>query len=162
MTDSEKFFNGYILCVVQTKIGKTRRNLFEKNITKFGGSVVDDYKDDSITHFIVDEELDYEKLKRITKLEVINKPILKSTWLSECIKKKTLESIFPYQLTKNIPHDYDSDKDEKDKQTEDFKIIKRKNEESNSKIKKDVEKPSTSTNVSEENSLCLLLIIFFF
>lgn len=147
MSDDKAFFKGYVICVVQTKIGKTRKNLFEKNIVKFGGSTTNDYKENSITHFVVDEEIDYEKLKRITKLEVINKPILKCMWLSECIKKKSSEPIFSYQIAK-VNENFDaSDNDEKEEVVKDLSLGKFKKVDSSSTKEKNVDKPSTPEKV---------------
>lgn len=78
--------------IVQAGIGKSRANLFEKQIKNLGITFSSVFDKERVTHVVVDEKMDVERLVRILKLDSLTEltkvKVVKSLWLSACIKNK--------------------------------------------------------------------------
>jgi hypothetical protein len=101
MAEKSNFFSGLHFHIQQAGIGKARCQIFKKQIQNHGGIYEESFNVDTATHIIVDENMNWERLSRLMKFDAPPKGvnILKSVWLSKCIKEKQLiEDLEPYQL----------------------------------------------------------------
>lgn len=89
--------------IVQAGIGKSRTDLFKKQIKNLGVTFFDTFDKEKVTHVVVDEKMDVERLVRILKLDSLaelNKvKVVKSLWLSACIKNKEYMNTKEFELT---------------------------------------------------------------
>ena len=98
-----EFLSGLTFCVVTAGIGKARSDIFKKQINKFKGCVTESFND-SVTHMIVDDKMEFERLTRILKTEPAAAiKILKSQWLSSCIREKKLTDCEDYLIKRKAP-----------------------------------------------------------
>ena len=95
---SERFkkLNIYI---VPVGIGKARCHIFQKGVEKLGGKV-NEKLTELVSHVIVDEKIDYERLLKILKRDKLpdEQVIVKSQWLSQCLKQKDVVTFSSYQV----------------------------------------------------------------
>ena len=98
----QDFLCGVSMYILQAGIGKTRADLFQKQLKHYGGTVLTTYDPGNTTHVLVDEKMDTQRMCRIMKL---NKPpcredvcIVKSLWLSSCLKMKKLVDTNTFEL----------------------------------------------------------------
>ncbi|KAM6185878.1 DNA polymerase lambda [Rhynchocyon petersi] len=77
--------------VVPTGIGRTRAELFEKQIIQHGGQICPAHAT-GVTHIVVDEGMDCERALRLLKLSQLppGAQLVKSAWLSLCLQEKKL------------------------------------------------------------------------
>lgn len=98
-------FRSITAFVVPAGIGKIRTELFNKQLRNLGAVCCNSFAGDKVTHVIVDETMDLDRLSRILKLSSFNElasiKIVKSLWLSACIKKKEHIDTSDYEL---LPH----------------------------------------------------------
>lgn len=98
-------FRSITAFVVPAGIGKIRTELFNKQLRNLGAVCCNSFDGDKVTHVIVDETMDLDRLSRILKLSSLNElasiKIVKSLWLSACIKKKEHIDTSDYEL---LPH----------------------------------------------------------
>lgn len=91
--------------IVEAGIGKTRSDLFKKQLKNLGAKTCDSFDHEKVTHVIVDEKMNHERLSRILKLDAtsINDKIkiVKSVWLSSCIRNKTYVDTKNFELIIN-------------------------------------------------------------
>ena len=100
---------GLLIHVLQAGIGKARTELFENKIVQLGGTVVHHADTsgelDKPTHMIVDDSMTADRLLRILKVtdtSVLGKvTIVRSAWISECIKNETLVPTGTYKIDFN-------------------------------------------------------------
>ncbi|ESO96863.1 hypothetical protein LOTGIDRAFT_72491, partial [Lottia gigantea] len=85
--------------IVKAGIEKARMKIFETQINKYGGSVKTELND-YVTHIIVDDKMDVDKLCRLIKADTPPQDnlVVKSNWLSLCFRNKKLEDTAPYLL----------------------------------------------------------------
>ncbi len=111
----EDSFSDAILYVMPTGIGKARCEVFRKQVTTLGGTVKDSYIPGDTDFVVVDEKMELDRFCRILKLDQPPSPqeckIVKSLWLSACLKQKQLLPTEPYELDveaylgKTVKHD---------------------------------------------------------
>ncbi|XP_059025113.1 DNA polymerase lambda isoform X1 [Mustela lutreola] len=77
--------------VVPSGIGRARAELFEKQITQYGGQICA-AQAPGVTHIVVDEGMDCERVLRLLRLPQLPQgaQLVKSTWLSLCLQEKRL------------------------------------------------------------------------
>ncbi|XP_064631460.1 DNA polymerase lambda-like [Lineus longissimus] len=99
-------FCGLNIFILEAGIGKTRRDLFGKQIKKNGGDFIAKYSNSvSLSHIVVDEKMDYDRMCNILKVDVVPEAIVvvKSTWISSCLKVKKLMSVEGHELRRTLP-----------------------------------------------------------
>lgn len=97
MKMSELFFSDLKFYILPIGIGKLRKQIFENQIKRYGGQIVD--KIIQATHVIVEDSLDYCKLEKISKdTDISNLEIIKTVWLSKCIEEKRLIDLESFEL----------------------------------------------------------------
>ncbi|XP_023236000.1 DNA polymerase lambda-like [Centruroides sculpturatus] len=94
---SELFFSDLKFYILPTGIGKVRKEIFENQIKKHGGHVVN--KVFEATHLIIEDSLDRCKLEKfVNEKDVRNLEIIKSLWLSKCFEQRQLIDSDSYKL----------------------------------------------------------------
>ena len=87
--------------VVQAGIGKSRSELFQKQIQNLGGECCNNFDIKNVTHVVVDEKMDLERLCRILKISLEDMSamkIVKSLWLSASISHKSFIDTNEYEI----------------------------------------------------------------
>lgn len=88
--------------IVPTGIGKTRCDLFKRQLINNGGEACTEYIPGHVTHVVIDEKIDVERLCRIMEWESPPNPanckIVRSLWLSHCLRDKHLIDPSSYEL----------------------------------------------------------------
>lgn len=99
LTEQEHFLSSVCAFILKASIEKMRLQIFENQLKKFGGSVAQALSP-AVTHLIVDDKMDAERMCRILKLPTPPEEveIVKSVWLSTCFKEKKLTDTGPYKL----------------------------------------------------------------
>ncbi|XP_075072378.1 DNA polymerase lambda [Mixophyes fleayi] len=95
----ETFFNGVHAHVLQAGIGQARSGIFQKQIIQNGGQVSPQFSPE-VTHIIIDEGMDCDRAFRLLKLQKLpmGVQLVKSSWLSLCIKEKKIVKTTGYSL----------------------------------------------------------------
>ncbi|XP_067129413.1 DNA polymerase lambda-like [Centruroides vittatus] len=94
---SELFFSDLKFYILPIGIGKVRKQIFENQIKKHGGHVVN--KVFEATHLIIEDSLDRCKLEKfVNEKDVRNLEIIKSLWLSKCFEQQQLIDSDSYKL----------------------------------------------------------------
>ena len=100
---TSSFLCGIKLYIVCAGIGKTRVELFRKQLEKYGGEYIQTFHVRDTTHILVDEKMDIDRMCRIMKIDdstiLKNICIVKSIWLSSCLKTKICIDTTSYLLT---------------------------------------------------------------
>ena len=96
-------FDTFTFYIVLTGIGKTRSEIFKRNINKFGGKTVEEFSPEIITHVIVNDNMEFTRLKSILKYDLLDPTaehlfIIGSKWLIECVKQCALVDTSTYRL----------------------------------------------------------------
>ncbi|XP_020646444.3 DNA polymerase lambda isoform X2 [Pogona vitticeps] len=91
--------------ILQAGIGRTRAEIFHKQIIQNGGSVCNQLSPD-VTHIIVDEGMDCDRAFRILKLSKLphGLQLVKASWMSLCISSQQILDTTGYSLF--IPERY--------------------------------------------------------
>ncbi|XP_060559922.1 DNA polymerase lambda-like, partial [Ruditapes philippinarum] len=109
--NSLNFMKSLNVFILQAGIEKMRMNIFKSQLEKYGGNVENDLTKD-VTHFVVDDKMDYDRMCRLLKISTppTNTCIVKSGWLSACFKAKTLSDTSDFilecpkpEVTKELP-----------------------------------------------------------
>ena len=92
---TDKYFDGLYFYVLPAKFGTKRLEIFKKQIEKFGGISKIDLSSDcdsKLLHVIVEETVDKNQLDKLVNTSDILDDfiILKCTWISRCLKNKSL------------------------------------------------------------------------
>jgi len=91
--------NAYIL---PAGIGKVRCELFNKQIKNLGGTTFKNFDPLKLTHVIVDEKMDVERLCRILSVQPSSGfqdvKVVQSLWLSACIRSKQFVPTKEFEL----------------------------------------------------------------
>lgn len=92
-------FQGTEIYIVPTGIGKSRCEIFHRQVTQNGGQVVSTFSP-SCTHVVVDDSVDCKRALRLLKVERLPSAVhlVKCTWLSACISEKSLLDPEDYSL----------------------------------------------------------------
>ncbi|CAG5130199.1 unnamed protein product [Candidula unifasciata] len=98
--NSEGFLTKVTAYIIPAGIEKTRLEIFKNQIVKNGGHIEERFElNDSITHIIVDDKMEVSRLLRLLCIDVFPKiPVVKSAWLSLCLRKKELVPFEDFQL----------------------------------------------------------------
>jgi len=95
------FLCGYRIHVLEAGIGKARSGIFREKIAAFGGSVCPSISDRPNV-LIVDETVTADRVCRLLKVDsppsLDGMEVVRSLWLSDCIKGKKLVPIEHYKL----------------------------------------------------------------
>lgn len=102
--NSEGFLTKMNAYIIPAGIEKTRLEIFKSQIVKNGGQIEERFDlGGSISHIIVDDKMEVSRMLRLLHIDVFPKiPVVKSTWLSLCLRKKELVPFEDFQL-QNIP-----------------------------------------------------------
>ncbi|XP_042573505.1 DNA polymerase lambda-like [Cyprinus carpio] len=92
-------FQGTKIYIVPAGIGKSRCDIFHRQVIQNGGEVVSTFSP-SCTHVIVDDSVDCKRALRLLKVERLPSAVhlVKCTWLSACISEKSLLAPLDYSL----------------------------------------------------------------
>jgi len=94
-------FRGYHVQILEAGIGKARSEIFRKKINELGGRLCSSISDHP-NILIVDENMTVDRLCRLLKIEepqqLERMTVVKSLWLSNCIKKSKLLPTENYEL----------------------------------------------------------------
>lgn len=98
---NDTFLKGYCVQILEAGIGKVRSELFRKKTSEFGGRLCS-----SITErpdiLVVDEKMTSDRLFRLLGIDgtqcLEGTRVVRSTWLSACIKNKRLVPTVDYEL----------------------------------------------------------------
>ncbi len=103
-TTSDSFLEHCRIHIVQAGIGKARSELFNKQIVNNGGTFESSFCP-SVTHLVVDEKMDFERMCRILKIDAPppNVKVVRSVWLSSCLKDKECVDTGPYRVRPTVP-----------------------------------------------------------
>jgi len=86
-------FEGYHVQILEAGIGKARSDLFRKKINELGGTLCSSVSEHPNV-LIVDENMTVDRLYRLLKIEepqqLESVTVVKSLWLSDCIKSRKL------------------------------------------------------------------------
>ncbi|KAI8492723.1 hypothetical protein Bbelb_293200 [Branchiostoma belcheri] len=99
-------------------LGKARMDIFKRQIPRFGGDLHGKIIDNT-SHIVVDDNMDYDRLCRILKVEKPpdNATVVQGNWVSDCIERRTLLEADEYAIkapASVIPQKKGTSKDEKD------------------------------------------------
>uniref|UniRef100_A0A2R5LF19 DNA polymerase lambda n=1 Tax=Ornithodoros turicata TaxID=34597 RepID=A0A2R5LF19_9ACAR len=91
-------FSSLKVFILPTGIGAPRVKLFKSKIIEYGGEIANTAG--AATHIVCMESMDLPRLTQIIKKDaILHGPIIvKSTWLSECLKQSSLLPTQPYEL----------------------------------------------------------------
>ncbi len=98
-TSRNDFLRKCRIFVLQAGIGKARCELFNKQIVNNGGTFESSF-DPTVTHLVVDENMEFDRMCRILKLDAVPQGvnIVTSLWLSSCLKEKDYVETAPFKL----------------------------------------------------------------
>ncbi|XP_059160056.1 DNA polymerase lambda-like [Physella acuta] len=97
--NQSSFLQGLHFYILPACIEKTRLNIFKNQVLNFGGKIYDDFASSFITHIIVEDKMDIARIQRIMQVESLPATtIVKSAWLSSCLRNKAVESIEKYVI----------------------------------------------------------------
>ncbi|XP_065121497.1 DNA polymerase lambda isoform X3 [Paramisgurnus dabryanus] len=102
---TDTIFKGATVYIVPAGIGKTRCDIFHRQIIQNGGQSVSIFSP-SCTHVVVDDSVDCKRALRLLKVEKMppDVQLVKCTWLSACISEKRLLESEDYSLLlKSLP-----------------------------------------------------------
>ncbi|KAK3096066.1 hypothetical protein FSP39_022699 [Pinctada imbricata] len=124
--DTPSFMSDVNAYFLNAGIEKARLQIFKSQLSKFGGNVHEDVKSNT-SHIIVSESMDGERLLKLMKWEEPpnNVHIVKSTWLSSCLKEKKIIDVTDYVLIIKINRKRkhsSSDEEEDNKNKEENKL----------------------------------------
>nr|XP_055060943.1 DNA polymerase lambda isoform X2 [Misgurnus anguillicaudatus] len=102
---TDTIFKGATVHIVPAGIGKTRCDIFHRQIIQNGGQSVAIFSP-SCTHVVVDDSVDCKRALRLLKVEKLppDVQLVKCSWLSACISEKRLLESEDYSLLlKSLP-----------------------------------------------------------
>jgi len=98
---STTFLQGARVCILEAGIGKVRSELFRTKTSEFGGTLCSGISD-SPGIIVVDEHMTADRLFRLLKIDGTKQlegvAVVRSTWLSSCIKNKMRVPAENYRL----------------------------------------------------------------
>jgi len=127
---AEQFFAETAVFIVNAGIEKMRQQIFRTQVNKYGGKVCEEL-DDNVDLIIVDDKMESERLCRILKWEETpqNIPVIKSAWLSLCLKQKQNLLFDDFKLEINSPRISENtcktDEPVKEKSGEDNSVVEK-------------------------------------
>lgn len=103
----QKIFSDCRLFIIPNGLLKKRIELFEKQILKYGGNIISDINDSSITHIIIEDNYllnPYRVKNALNSVKLLredtNYVIVGTLWLSKCLKEKKLLSTEEFLFNK--------------------------------------------------------------
>ncbi|XP_072032777.1 DNA polymerase lambda-like [Amphiura filiformis] len=104
-TNQTGIFSNLVLYILQAGIGKARAEIFSKQVAKFSGKLQNNLSPD-VTHLIVDEQMDIDRLCRILKIDEppFDVKIVKASWISNCLSEQKVVSTEEHEI--KIPVKY--------------------------------------------------------
>nr|XP_033796181.1 DNA polymerase lambda isoform X2 [Geotrypetes seraphini] len=95
----EEWLKPVTALIIQAGIGQARTDIFQKQIIRNGGKLCSSPSSE-ITHIIVDDGMDCDRAFRILKIDKLSPKVqlVKSAWLSLCIKERKLLSTAGYTI----------------------------------------------------------------
>lgn len=99
---SQKFFTNVNIFILNAGIEKARCDIFRRQTERFGGTVVSGIEDlgAGSGYVVVDDKMEADRMCRLLKID--HPPpyvkVVKSSWLSACIKQKQLVDSASYEL----------------------------------------------------------------
>ena len=98
-TTTEEIFHDLVIFIFPAGIQKARLQLFKSQVKKYGGCLKDSLTND-VTHVVVDEAMTTERMCKILKRDTPppDKTIVKTTWLSACLRQKAIVSTTDFLL----------------------------------------------------------------
>ena len=91
-TQTATVFSGLKMYVLESGMGKSRANLFKKQLEKYGAVIQQEFNSDT-THVIVEDSVSPNRICDLLHLTNPNNAaltIVKSSWASACLKEKSL------------------------------------------------------------------------
>lgn len=99
--ESQKFFKDVKIFILNAGIEKARCDIFRKQTERYGGMIVSNLEDMADSGFIVvDDKMEVDRMCRLLKIDQppSNVLVVKSSWLSACIKQKQIVDSDTYKL----------------------------------------------------------------
>lgn len=98
-------FSNIKVFILPTGIGTPRVKLFKAKIVERHGEVASTA--DDATHLVIADSIEFPRLCQIIKNEAVlnGRKIVKTTWLSDCLKKESLLATQPYELGKSSEYE---------------------------------------------------------
>ena len=152
-TAIEEIFHDLVIFIFPAGIQKARLQLFTSQVKKYGGCLKDSLAND-VTHIIVDEAMTIERMCKILKRDTppADKTIVKTTWLSACLRQKAIVSTTDFLLA--VPCSVPTkSKDVENPQKSNTETEQEKTETNKEPVptkSKDVENPRKSNTETEE------------
>ncbi|XP_047738993.1 DNA polymerase lambda [Hyalella azteca] len=105
----EDLFLSRITChILPASFGLKRMDIFKKQIEKYGGKLMPDVNS-SVTHIIVEDSIGKPNLEKLIDIHAIGSSIVvKCSWLSECLKSKSLIDEADHIVYKPLENQYDN------------------------------------------------------
>ena len=158
-TTIEEIFHDLVIFIFPAGIQKARLQLFKSQVKKYGGCLKDSLTND-VTHVVVDEAMTTERMCKILKRDTPppDKTIVKTTWLSACLRQKAIVSTTDFLLaipcsvptkSKDVENPQKSNTETEQEKTETNKEpvpTKSKDVENPRKSNSETEKEKTETN----------------
>ncbi|KAL2086757.1 hypothetical protein ACEWY4_017816 [Coilia grayii] len=84
-------FQGVSVHILPAGIGKTRCDIFQRQVTQNGGKI-ESALGPSVTHVVVEDTMDCERAMRLLKVDTLPSSVklVRCSWLSACISEKRL------------------------------------------------------------------------
>ncbi|KAK3728087.1 hypothetical protein RRG08_022138 [Elysia crispata] len=96
----DSFLSALNIFILPAGIQKARLTVLKTQVIRYGGRVQDMFDStQNFSHIIVEDNIDIPRMKRILKLDsALEFTVVKSSWLSLCLRNKKLENCENYQL----------------------------------------------------------------
>ena len=96
----DSFLSALNIFILPAGIQKARLAVLKTQVIRYGGRVQDMFDStQNFSHIIVEDNIDIPRMKRILKLDsALEFTVVKSSWLSLCLRNKKLENCENYQL----------------------------------------------------------------
>lgn len=100
-----KFLADVTAYILPAGIEKTRLEIFKNQLIKNGGHVQEKFESENgLSHIIVDDKMDVPRMLKLMQLDAFpNIPVVKSAWLSTCLRNKELASLQGFKLQNTLP-----------------------------------------------------------
>uniref|UniRef100_A0A2C9K182 DNA polymerase n=1 Tax=Biomphalaria glabrata TaxID=6526 RepID=A0A2C9K182_BIOGL len=112
-SSEKKIFSNKYIYILPAGIEKMRINIFKNQITKCGGTIYEQFDStvlNTLSCIIVDDKMDTNRMCKLLHLESYpNVPVVKSSWLSSCLREKKILPFEPYLLRQVESHNVSTD-----------------------------------------------------
>lgn len=87
-------FQSYVIHILPACFGHGRLKVFKTQVENNGGVLCQSIDNKSLSHIIVEEGVSIEKILKLISKDVLNNvPVVKCTWLSNCLKHKRIVDV---------------------------------------------------------------------